>query len=325
MSGRKVVSRGTVLVDPRAAVAKLREFQLAEPGHYVLELVRAAVASGATAIELYNDSDDLVLWFDGAAPPPESLSRLLDHLFSNADRRLRLLAVAVNTALGLGPRFIDLDVTHDDPSAPGTVARVRWHAGLRETRFEDAPEDAPEGAVVTRVPPPERMPARGMRVHLREAFGLSVLREWFVGEPAETSLLRARCVAVPVPITLRGKPLGVRGWAPALVEVPLSLSGDLRGELSNTRPTSPDAAVFSEHGVVLDVEPLARRRGPRATSAPAAAPRRRAGAAHQRLALSREPRRGLRLDPRPRLGRRAARARRGRGSCPRRVRATHDA
>ena len=42
MSERKVLARGTVLVDPRKAVEKLRAFKLAQPGLYVLEVVRAA-------------------------------------------------------------------------------------------------------------------------------------------------------------------------------------------------------------------------------------------------------------------------------------------
>src|SRR5262245_54125932 len=109
--GRRLISRGTVLVDPRAAVAKLRSYQLAEPVMYVLELVRAAVAGGATRIELYNDADDFMLTFDGDAPDADELARLLDFLLSDAEHRLRLVAIAVNTALGFSPSYVDLYTT----------------------------------------------------------------------------------------------------------------------------------------------------------------------------------------------------------------------
>jgi hypothetical protein len=102
---KKVLARGTVRVDPKAALAKMRAYQLADPVAYVLEVVRAAVWAGAKEVHLENDSDDLVVWHDGPAPHADDLARILEHLFSVDDRRLRLLAVAVNTALGLGCAF----------------------------------------------------------------------------------------------------------------------------------------------------------------------------------------------------------------------------
>ena len=89
MSGRNVLARGTVLVDPRKAVEKLRAFQLAQPGLYVLEVVRDATLLGANSIALYHDSDDLELTWSGAAPPdvrPRAVPRLRPWAPSRAGR-----------------------------------------------------------------------------------------------------------------------------------------------------------------------------------------------------------------------------------------------
>lgn len=251
--GRKLVSRGTVLVDPRAAVAKLRSYQLGEPVMYVLELVRAAVAGGATAIELENDADDFALTFDGDALDAEDLSRLLDFLLSESNRRLRLVAVAVNTALGFSPRYVDLYTTRFEgaPADASTVARVRWSPRAQ-------PDASIDQGVITRVPRPQGMPAAGMRVHVREAFGLAVLREWFRAAPAETDLLRERVVALPVPLTRNGVALTSRDAKPPLASVALELSGDLRGTLELLEVGHPrsGALVFCERGVALEIVPL---------------------------------------------------------------------
>jgi hypothetical protein len=251
--GRKLLGRGTVLVDPRAAVAKLRSYQLGEPVLYVLELVRAAVAGGATAIDLENDADDFALTFDGDPLDADDLSRLLDFLLSGANPRLRLVAVAVNTALGFSPAHIDLYTTRfaGAPADGSVVARVRWGAG--------APRDGGvDQGVIERVARPAKMPSPGMRIHVREAFGVAVMREWFRAEPAETDLLRERVVALPVPLTRNGVALAPREARPPVASVPLALSGDLRGALHLVDAQHPwaNTLVYCERGVALEVVAL---------------------------------------------------------------------
>ncbi len=251
---RKVLSRGTALVDPRAAVERLRSFQLAEPLLYVLEIVRAAVAGQATAVDLYNDADDLVLTFDGAAPSADDLAHLLDHLFSTQHPRLRLLAIAVNTALGFGPRHVDLYTTRDAPA--GHCHRVRFTAGVSHDPDARVPA-ALESARVELVARPADLPLEGVRVHLRESFGLPVVREWFARDPAETVLLRDRLVALPIPLRRDGVALAT-GFVPAaLVSVPLDLGAELRGSLQLLAPTHGHRLVLSELGVILEERPLA--------------------------------------------------------------------
>lgn len=262
---RKILSRGTALVDPRAAVERLRSFQLAEPLLYVLEIVRAAVAGGATAVDLHNDADDLVLTFDGAAPSAEDLAHLLDHLFSTSHPRLRLLAIAVNTALGFGPRHVDLYTTHEAPA--GQCRRVRFTAGVSHDPDARVPA-ALESARVELVARPVDMPVEGVRVHLRESFGLPVVREWFARDPAETVLLRDRLVALPIPLRRDGVPLPT-GFVPAaLVSVPLDLGADLTGSLQLLRPTFAHRLVLSELGVILEDRPFSTAGDPAAPAAP---------------------------------------------------------
>lgn len=252
---KKVLARGTVRVDPKAALAKMRAYQLADPVAYVLEVVRAAVWAGAKEVHLENDSDDLVVWHDGPAPHADDLARILEHLFSVDDRRLRLLAVAVNTALGLGVRFLDLYTTH---GAPETKAhRVRWTP--KPARAAAAADDDGSVAHATQslVQRPAAMPAEGFRLHVREAFGVEVMREWFRGDPRETALLRRHVRRLPVPLWRDKANLVPESATAALVRVPFR-TADLLGEIALVPPESAAANSldFYELGVLLESRPL---------------------------------------------------------------------
>lgn len=257
MSERGVIARGTVLVDPRKAVEKLRAFQLAQPGLYVLEVVRAATLLGAGSVALYNDSDDLELTWSGAAPPADALVHLLDHLFSATDRALRLLAIAVNSAMGLDPSFVDVYTTAHDGLVDGEVARVRF---LSEGAVLS------EGAL-TVIPRPAGMPSPGFRLHVRERFGAAVIAEWLRREPAETALLRTRLLAPRVDVAREGAVLRAPALAP-LRSVEMEAATGLRATLHLLPDVStPGALSLCELGVLLErrgLEPSERaaaRRG----------------------------------------------------------------
>lgn len=242
MSGRKVLARGTVLVDPRKAVEKLRAHQLAQPGLYVLEVVRAATLLGAERISLYNDSDDLALTWEGAAPPSHALAHLLDHLFNATDRALRLLAIAVNSALGLDPSFVDLYTTAHDDLPEGKVALVRYAAtgGVLA-----------EGAVSV-VDRPEGLAAQGFRLHVRERFGAAVMAEWLRREPAETTLLRARLLAPRVAVTREGAPIRAVS-PPPVASVEFEAATGFRATLHlRAESAEPGALTLCELGVMLE-------------------------------------------------------------------------
>ena len=257
---RRVLARGAVGVDPRAALAKLREFMLPDPALYVAELVRAAVELKATKIIVDNSARDFVLTCECEADPldPALIVRLFEQLFASDARAVRLLAIATNTALGLRPQFVDIYTTTpaasaSEAKAPQTVARVRFMPTPEGANTDEIELDG----ALENVAPPEAMPARGLRVHVRERFGTNVLREWFT-EPIESKVLRTRCLLVPVPVVraIDGQPIDRGQPPPVLVRVPL---GDkLRGEMGLLRAHDREIDVidFYERGVLLSRESL---------------------------------------------------------------------
>jgi Arc/MetJ family transcription regulator len=72
------LSQGRVRVDAARAIQKLREYQLTDRAAWVLEAIRAAVAAGATKIELRGDANDIWVGWNGAPWDAELLPRLFD-------------------------------------------------------------------------------------------------------------------------------------------------------------------------------------------------------------------------------------------------------
>ncbi len=108
----QVESTGHFTLDATKAREKLKRFQLQDPHHYVLQVVRSAVASGARKLDLRVDADDCWIEHDGRPPTEAGLQGLFNHLLRSAntpeERSLRALATGVNSALALEPAWIDL-------------------------------------------------------------------------------------------------------------------------------------------------------------------------------------------------------------------------
>lgn len=245
------VSVGRLRVDAARAVDKLREYQLPDPVAWVLEVVRAAIAFGATEVRVTGDADDVRVAWDGAAPSPEMLTRLFDELVDpapRAERRAaRLLATGVNTALGLGPRWIDVVVT----DGQGTANEVRYTPSLLET--EGGASEGLRGLTADEVMPPPEAPERGGLVHLKrlplwDAVPLMV----GYGEPRELSIVRKTCDDAKVPIFVGGTELGIGRSHGDLLR--LRLGDGLDGFLALVDPSvATDAARLdvAELGVVM--------------------------------------------------------------------------
>ncbi|WP_437528636.1 hypothetical protein WME79_46080 [Sorangium sp. So ce726] len=244
----RVVARGAIRVDARRAVQKLREHLLVDLDLYLLELVRAAAAGGATQIDLRYDADDVVVTFDGEPPDGPALARLFDHVLNAApdaaSRRLRLLALGVNAALGLRPARVDLLTTGRGASgaaAGASCTRVRFTPALLEAPAE-GPASAP-GPACDEVPRPPGMPASGLRIEVRRRLGWSVLRRALTGDsPPELAHLAAATGDFPIPIALAGEPL--RHALPSsdlavLVRVPFHVRGARRAALEIVAPPEP--------------------------------------------------------------------------------------
>ncbi len=144
--GGSTVSSGVFRVDAKRALAKLRAFRLAEPHHWVLEILRAASSAKARSVDVKSDTDDIIIRFDGKEFAPEVMKDLLAQALDSTgqgDRRsARYLSLGVAGALGLNPKWIKIrsgevaleihppdDVAVSAVSQKGTFIHVRKRFG----------------------------------------------------------------------------------------------------------------------------------------------------------------------------------------------------
>lgn len=252
------LSAGHLRVDAARAIAKLREYQLADRTAWILEAVRAAVAAGATRIALDGDSNDVWLYWDGEPWPAADLPRLFDELVSpeaaGEHHHVRLLAAAVNSALGLHPAYVDVFAV----TATGSAIRARYTPDVLDTPAAEL-GDAPLHRIAAEPATPPAGTTRGMAVHLRRRVGLEVLSYLFRHEPPELALARVACQDIAVPLRVGGAnhqagsdELGRHRPRHDVVRVPLG--EDLDGFVAVTDPIaarSPVAMSIAERGVVL--------------------------------------------------------------------------
>ncbi len=246
------LGQGRLRVDAARAIAKLREYQLVERAAWVLEGIRAAVASSATAITLSGDANDIWLSWRGEPWPIEDLTRLFDELVSpeaaNERHHVRLLAAAVNSGLGLKPAYIDVIAIAD------TATRARYTPDVLDDFSGDLADSALRKLSAESIAVPEGA-ERGMRVHLRRRAGLEVL-SYLLGEPPELAIARGACADIPVALTIGTTAYHRVDRATDVIRVPL---GDgLDGFLAITDPETTTGAVteVAERGVILERYPL---------------------------------------------------------------------
>src|SRR5688572_12574810 len=159
------LSAGRIRVDAGKAIAKLREYQLADRSAWVLEAIRAAVAAKATRIELRGDANDIWLTWEGEPWPDEILPRLFDELVSpeaaSESHHVRLLAAAVNSALGMEPSYVDVTSIR-----AGNATRVRYTPEILVEPSSQLDESTLRHVATEPVPVPDgALP--GMRIHMR--------------------------------------------------------------------------------------------------------------------------------------------------------------
>ncbi|MEO8700356.1 MAG: hypothetical protein ABI867_09945 [Kofleriaceae bacterium] len=193
---------GRLRVDAAKAIAKLREYQLADRTAWVLEAIRAAVASGATQLELRGDANDIWLVWDGPAWPADDLPRLFDELVSpeptSERHHLRLLAAAVNSALGMNPAYVDVFAITD-----GVAVRARYTPDVLEDTTEGDEHALRKIAVVPATAPAGTTPQTGMVVHVRRRASLGMVTYLFWDrEPPELGAARAACRDIAVPLRI---------------------------------------------------------------------------------------------------------------------------
>lgn len=140
----EVVAEGTFKVDAQRALKKLREHRLADPHHWVLEVLRAAALSKAKRVSVRIDADDVELHFDGKPFPRALMLDLLAQALGSSDRpedqRARLLSLGVAGALSLEPKWIrvesggvKLEITAGDRIETGGSAELGTRLHVRKS------------------------------------------------------------------------------------------------------------------------------------------------------------------------------------------------
>ncbi len=186
--GEVVGGRRGFTLDRARAREQMRHFQLANPLHYLLELVQAAVARGASQIRFDILATDVRMAFDGPPFTLEDIDRLYDDVFGNDPARdaQQCLAVGLNAAMAMDPRWVRLE-------SGSAFLELRLGEGDRFGALES--------------------PIEGTTVHVKERLRPGVIIEFFqnlAGTLAEEALLRQRCPFAPIPIDLEGEIISQR-------------------------------------------------------------------------------------------------------------------
>lgn len=188
------VERKHFTLSREKAIEKLREFSLRHPRQYILELIQAAVFSGATYIAVDINRDRLlVAWVGGKPFSAEELESIFDYLFADrgemSTRHLTQLSVGLNALLQRKPKLIRIE---SGDGSPGSTARMDIDkAGNCDLGI---PESGLAGTYILVEYPSSWLP----RLQ-RSSFH------------PEEGLIETRCLYVPVPVLLNGRaPFGYR-------------------------------------------------------------------------------------------------------------------
>ncbi|HFE45392.1 MAG TPA: hypothetical protein ENJ18_07830, partial [Nannocystis exedens] len=187
--------RKTFTLARTRAIQKMRHFALADPHFYVLELIQASIASGATWVTIDSTPDSSTLSYVGGGFPEAGLANLFDFLFTSKDRSefasLRALALGINALLLFEPDHLVIE------SGDGTLAgttRMEIQTGA-DTLEIGRPDQALGGTFIR---------ASGMkRGRMSRHSKLSIQGD---GND-ERDVIEQRCICAPVPIFFNGDPV----------------------------------------------------------------------------------------------------------------------
>lgn len=214
------------------AIQKLRQFALADPHAYVLELIQSAIGNGAVSIDIQRGGGGMTLAYIGGGLPEAALTRLFDYLFAGKDRvdigPYRDLAHGINALLALSPARIVVE--SGDGTKEGTT-RLELERGA--DRFDvGRPDHALAGTYVR---------AEG----LADDHG------------RERRIVEARCRLAPIPIVYDSEALfgHASRRIPSLPGFPRTITfdeGDLYGILGDALGAPGPTVALLTRGVVIE-------------------------------------------------------------------------
>lgn len=234
----RAAGQGGFSIDPEKAREKLRQFRLADPYRYIVLLVQAAIAAGASQVEISFDADDMRLACDCTPFDADELAQLASTIFADRGQRrgARELALGLAAAIALGPKFVRLTCGNGESGV------------LLEQRC-----DRPD---VVRT----HEPCTGLRIHVRERLSFGLLGRMFSArarELPEQKLLRAAALHSPVPIIVDGDRIGPGDdLVERLAECAVMDGHASIGRAGLVRTGGPGELVLLRHGMVQQVHTL---------------------------------------------------------------------
>lgn len=224
-------------IDRGLAREKLARFRLSEPHQYVTELLQAAVASGATRVDVDLDADDVWIRFDGRGFTRQDFELLYEPSDAEDDPAVAVarkqLGLGLTLALAVRPKYIRVVSSGPDGSAELEIAPDQ------ADRFDER-EQACEGT----------------SIHLRRPLSprlVAKAAQKVLGTLPEERLIRERCRFGPVEITLNGESVVQPDALPA-VETRVELEGpDFCGVVGFVPfGDRPGEVRVVRHGVLVD-------------------------------------------------------------------------
>lgn len=177
------------------AIRKMRQFALADPHYYVLELIQAAVANHATHVDLRIEKKNFGMSYIGGGFTQEELAQLFDFLFASKEDfehgDIRQLALGINALMIMEPKRIIIE------SGDGTMGgTTRIEIKSSENTVDVGTPDAALRGTFVRAEGLRRGKIRGKSNLLPTDYG-----------PRECMAIENRCLAAPVPILVNDEPV----------------------------------------------------------------------------------------------------------------------
>lgn len=173
------------------AIEKMRNFALASPYDFALELIQAAIANGATYVDITSEAKFFAIAYVGGGFAQDELAQLFDFLFADksdmAYSALRQLALGVNALMRFDPK--EIVITSGDGTYEGTTQiTIRG----QQNTVEVGRPTAPLNGTFVRVAGLNRLNSGDYN---SEQGGMECQR------------LLTRCLAAPVPLLVNNDPI----------------------------------------------------------------------------------------------------------------------